>query len=1540
MADGLAEACVPEQSDSSGKRGKRSSIQGSDQFHDTTGPQSSAQHRRRSSVQMIFRTNSRSSQAGPSTLDRAGQVLTQDAHYADEASPYPSTTDSRSASLSRRDHSRAPQPRPATMATAGRTSQGATPPQSERTPQRPPRPPPNSWLSRSSSKTLGRKRSGSLGLKDEMATAPPPDDAWPLALSRTLSSSSSKSEVAASNSSPHRPMSGPWPRFGVTMHRRGSSPLESSAHSPFANSTRQSSSPRPVSSTARRSSTLDALPKRIEEGEPESLIEGRSFTGANGGSRAIGNSIAVDSANFEGKRAPGAKKAAKLLRKIRSRTLLPEEDVGSGATASTPNHTSVNASTESLVSTSTRDSSLSAKGRWVNNAFDKAIPNWMANKSRRESTSLYPEGQNTDSPVPSDAAMRRFNSPRTLEASLQGSIDSERENREVLSNETEQGLPTRLSGWFMNVLGTDSVQAKGLRKNERLNGDVDSRDGSPQLGEQRIEGGDGGSKGKVVGRKTSIPSLNHASLPKAAPKASGILANFSSSARARAAAATGAVAATAGLDLLAGPEQEDIWLLGVRHGPNVLESTFRRPSGAPTNQGPDSIHDVGPEGTTVDPSSGSRRHAFKDDVSPSLKVDDSGIRRQRSGSMMDDGGSTNGSDRSNWQAEFQLDFSSRIWCSYRSQFPPIARDGVISEAAASAAAMSAAAALESQGGNRLPHAASLTSADTTTLSDSQVSTGSINSRGGWLGKKLGEVGATGESLVNNYALGSSLLPYSSSQASTPGPSPDASSTTMSLSEKMGITGIWGRATAAVQAAGLAGRSGLTTDAGWGCMLRTGQSLLANALIEVHLGRQWRRTSPYFRQAEEYEDDPSLQQKRVRATYAQILSWFMDDPSSACPFGIHRMAREGKRLGKEVGEWFGPSTAAGAIKRLIDEYPRAGLGVSLASDGVVYLSEVKAEAKATSRLSTMTVTDQSASSWQRPVLILIGLRLGLEGVNAMYHEAIKAIFAFPQSVGIAGGRPSSSYYFVGQQGDSLFYLDPHTVRPAVPYRHPPPNVGVASSRDLTPRGGERGQDTFQDEDDWWSSAYTDLELATFHCDRAKRMPMRSLDPSMLLGFLVKDEASLVDFTTRVRALPKAIFAIQNELPRWMRGDDEDDFGGSEGEAAPSLESFSESSFAADDDDEPHGDAGSSMLYSSEKTEDKGNDREKSSEACDTETLDEGYQSDATRPIGRGPARLPDIQVSSSAIGSRLAGPASLAMDGLRQIFPSMRAPSSEQERTDHPGNSSTEASQSAEHSSLRSDSQQDLETPRFQSDLRFPSATSTSTAISPGHKLPIVQSMPRSGSEHFLSISSGVGSEANGASATGSARRPSSPSTVAPSMQDIQKEYDQPSSSSCPPRTVATSSRNASETVRPSLSSAADTTFGTSWEEVSPHPLERRSYPQGDIVHDLSTPRAEQQDISGDTSYLSLGTQQHQQQQQQQQGRRPRHERGSESYVDLGPRGSSQTIPAERLDQAWRERVGAEDGEGGERRRRNGEREEEDAEDEGWSPLPPTFDEER
>ncbi|KAJ7312443.1 hypothetical protein DFH08DRAFT_1044498 [Mycena albidolilacea] len=89
------------------------------------------------------------------------------------------------------------------------------------------------------------------------------------------------------------------------------------------------------------------------------------------------------------------------------------------------------------------------------------------------------------------------------------------------------------------------------------------------------------------------------------------------------------------------------------------------------------------------------------------------------------------------------------------------------------------------------------------------------------------------------------------------------------------------------------------------------------------------------------------------------------------------------------------------------------------------------------------------TWEdRLVLLLLGIRLRPDGVNPVCYKTIKMFYTLPQSVGLAGGRPSSSYYFVGVEGDGIFYLDPHHLRPVVPLRPfvprlppPPPSTHV-------------------------------------------------------------------------------------------------------------------------------------------------------------------------------------------------------------------------------------------------------------------------------------------------------------------------------------------------------------------------------------------------------------------------------------------------------------------------------------------------------------------
>ncbi|KAF8147361.1 hypothetical protein K438DRAFT_2027802 [Mycena galopus ATCC 62051] len=176
--------------------------------------------------------------------------------------------------------------------------------------------------------------------------------------------------------------------------------------------------------------------------------------------------------------------------------------------------------------------------------------------------------------------------------------------------------------------------------------------------------------------------------------------------------------------------------------------------------------------------------------------------------------------------------------------------------------------------------------------------------------------------------------------------------------------------------------------------------------------------------------PFLPSLAARVLHARLPSWFPDVPPAS--FSLHRIALADKAAWKDVGMW-----------SLVDAFRSCGMGMCVATDSTLYQSEVHAtscspEALTRVRLGTSTrggystktaagVKPETRARGDHPVLLLLGIRLGLDGVNPILRYAQGALHLPPVR------RPSSSYYFVGVQGHGLFYLDLYYKRPAVPLR---------------------------------------------------------------------------------------------------------------------------------------------------------------------------------------------------------------------------------------------------------------------------------------------------------------------------------------------------------------------------------------------------------------------------------------------------------------------------------------------------------------------------
>jgi cysteine protease ATG4 len=303
-------------------------------------------------------------------------------------------------------------------------------------------------------------------------------------------------------------------------------------------------------------------------------------------------------------------------------------------------------------------------------------------------------------------------------------------------------------------------------------------------------------------------------------------------------------------------------------------------------------------------------------------------------------------------------------------------------------------------------------------------------------------------------------------------------------------------------------SSLTSDAGWGCMLRSAQMLLAVALQKCYMSSDW------YKERNLDGSNPN------KGRCLEILEWFNDSKGNKCYYGIHSMCKLGLNYGMKPGEWYGPTIVSKVIRDTVNlHYKKGGkLQVWVSNDGVVYEDQIYslmnvaaendhkeeeqklAEGNSSSSSSTAVLFDplfnpppttttttttsstSSFQSWSGSLLLLFPVRLGLEEINSTYIHSLLSLQKLPQSIGFIGGHPSTAHYFPAMQGKNLAFLDPHIAQ------------RYSSVNELKSGG---------------YVSYQVTELRT--------MKVQSVDPSMSLGFFIKDRNDFVDFCKAINMI---------------------------------------------------------------------------------------------------------------------------------------------------------------------------------------------------------------------------------------------------------------------------------------------------------------------------------------------------------------------------------------------------------------------------------------
>tara|TARA_B100000519_G_scaffold154215_1_gene135372 strand:+ start:594 stop:2243 length:1650 start_codon:yes stop_codon:yes gene_type:complete len=281
--------------------------------------------------------------------------------------------------------------------------------------------------------------------------------------------------------------------------------------------------------------------------------------------------------------------------------------------------------------------------------------------------------------------------------------------------------------------------------------------------------------------------------------------------------------------------------------------------------------------------------------------------------------------------------------------------------------------------------------------------------------------------------------------------------------------------------------GYTTDCGWGCTLRSAQMLFAEAMMRRERdGDEARRKAI----VDMFSDDGDEEEKEI---------------GTKNTFGLRRVYEGGEEENTlHPGQWIAPSEICKRYGKMVNtESESIGIRCLVSGDRGGGVPEFYPE----------RVREEMNAHRNKDILVLVPLRCGAgDAINPRYVKSLQKFLSMRECVGIVGGKKSASYYIVGftSNGSSSNFS------------------GGGGSTSSSSNRSREGEEEEEEEEETTKAIYLDPHVAkAYEPPRARRRnvstelayyqsffgsatehgilytPFRALDPSLVVGFLVRN-----------------------------------------------------------------------------------------------------------------------------------------------------------------------------------------------------------------------------------------------------------------------------------------------------------------------------------------------------------------------------------------------------------------------------------------------------